>query len=276
MRRRTVVPFRAALAAALAVFFVALGANAPVANAAVCADYSNQAAAQRAQDTRDADGDGIYCETLPCPCARRGNQTSTPKPVAKPRRRRSQSRPARHTPRVLRAQAVIVHVVDGDTIRVRTSASGRSAGVRSIETIRLIGIDTPESVRPGTPVECGAREAKSNMLRIAFGDEARDTDDDGFADEDALNPLDVGALVTIKTDATQDRRDRYGRLLAYVNASHTGVDVAERQLAAGWASVFVFDRPFQRVRGYRRAASAARDAGRGDWSTCGGDFHSSR
>ena len=37
--------------------------------AATCADYPNQAAAQRAADTRDADGDGVYCESLPCPCA---------------------------------------------------------------------------------------------------------------------------------------------------------------------------------------------------------------
>jgi hypothetical protein len=37
--------------------------------AATCSQYANQAAAQRAHDTRDADGDGIYCESLPCPCA---------------------------------------------------------------------------------------------------------------------------------------------------------------------------------------------------------------
>ena len=39
------------------------------ASAATCSDYSNQAEAQRAADTRDADGDGIYCESLPCPCS---------------------------------------------------------------------------------------------------------------------------------------------------------------------------------------------------------------
>ena len=36
---------------------------------ATCSDYSSQADAQRAADTRDGDGDGIYCEALPCPCA---------------------------------------------------------------------------------------------------------------------------------------------------------------------------------------------------------------
>jgi len=39
------------------------------AQAATCSDYPNQAAAQKAHDTRDPDGDGIYCEDLPCPCS---------------------------------------------------------------------------------------------------------------------------------------------------------------------------------------------------------------
>jgi hypothetical protein len=45
-------------------------AGAPVALlAAKCSDYPNQKAAQEAGDARDADGDGIYCEDLPCPCS---------------------------------------------------------------------------------------------------------------------------------------------------------------------------------------------------------------
>jgi hypothetical protein len=39
---------------------------------ATCADFPTQAAAQRAHNTRDADGDGIYCESLPCPCLKPG------------------------------------------------------------------------------------------------------------------------------------------------------------------------------------------------------------
>ena len=50
--------------------------------AATCSDYSNQAEAQRAADTRDADGDGVYCESLPCPCAGPGTKhTSRSTPV---------------------------------------------------------------------------------------------------------------------------------------------------------------------------------------------------
>lgn len=45
---------------------------------ATCGDYPNQAAAQRAHDTRDADGDGVYCESLPCPCAKPGTRPPPP------------------------------------------------------------------------------------------------------------------------------------------------------------------------------------------------------
>jgi hypothetical protein len=54
------------------------------ASAATCSDYSNQAAAQRAADTRDADGDGIYCESLPCPCSTGAGSSPPPAPPPPP------------------------------------------------------------------------------------------------------------------------------------------------------------------------------------------------
>jgi hypothetical protein len=54
-------------------------------SAATCSQYSNQAAAQRAADTRDADGDGVYCESLPCPCASAGSAPAPSKPKAAPK-----------------------------------------------------------------------------------------------------------------------------------------------------------------------------------------------
>src|SRR3954452_15035633 len=76
VKRRIVIPFLAATAVAL----LASAAGHPVAvtpaHAATCGQYSNQAAAQRAHDTRDADGDGIDCESLPCPCATGGGGTA--------------------------------------------------------------------------------------------------------------------------------------------------------------------------------------------------------
>ena len=50
----------------------------PVEAAATCSDYANQREAQLRADTRDADGDGIYCESLPCPCLRPGTGGGAP------------------------------------------------------------------------------------------------------------------------------------------------------------------------------------------------------
>jgi hypothetical protein len=62
----------------------AFGAAPSTSFAATCADYPNQAAAQAAGDTRDADGDGIFCESLPCPCSTAAPGTSAPAPPAAP------------------------------------------------------------------------------------------------------------------------------------------------------------------------------------------------
>ena len=65
--------------------FVLLAFLAPSpASAATCASYSNQAEAQRAADTRDSDGDGVYCESLPCPCAGPGRSEPPPSTPARP------------------------------------------------------------------------------------------------------------------------------------------------------------------------------------------------
>ncbi len=66
----------AVLAVALAAAAAATLLSASPAAAKSCSDYPNQAAAQRAADTRDADGDGIYCEALPCPCSKRAGGNS--------------------------------------------------------------------------------------------------------------------------------------------------------------------------------------------------------
>ena len=54
----------------------------PGASAASCSDHATQAAAQRAGDTRDGDGDGLLCEGLPCPCAGSSDPGTAPAPGA--------------------------------------------------------------------------------------------------------------------------------------------------------------------------------------------------
>jgi micrococcal nuclease len=158
-------------------------------------------------------------------------------------------------------RARVTHVRDGDTIEVRAGGADR--------VVRLIGIDTPESVRPGTPVECGSLEAKDLMLRLMFT-RPRDTDGDGLADRDGGR----GRRLVLEGDRTQDDTDRYGRILRYVRLRRARRTLEERILAAGWAAVYVYaDRRFARFDAFVAAARAAKRARRGVYARCGGDFH---
>jgi micrococcal nuclease len=140
--------------------------------------------------------------------------------------------------------AVVVRPVDGDTLVAR--AGGRTFYVR------LLGIDTPETHRPGTPVECGGPEASKAM--------------------NVLAP--PGARIRLESDPTQDRVDRYGRLLAYVWLPD-GRLLETVQLESGWATTYVYaGRPVSLFPRLAAAAREARTTQRGVWSECGGDFHS--
>jgi hypothetical protein len=77
MRPLRAVLLLAAILAALCPLVGVAGAQPRAHAAATCADYPNQAAAQRAADTIDADGDGVYCESLPCPCAGPSTDSNT-------------------------------------------------------------------------------------------------------------------------------------------------------------------------------------------------------
>lgn len=133
--------------------------------------------------------------------------------------------------------ATVERVVDGDTVRVV------ARGFQT--TVRLVGIDTPETRRPGTPVQCWGPEATRRAERL----------------------LPEGARVRVTADPTQDRRDRYGRFLGYVTRVGMRVTVNYALVAAGDAKVYVYDRdrPFARVRSFRTAERRARAANLGLW-----------
>ncbi|MGK2877665.1 MAG: thermonuclease family protein [Solirubrobacterales bacterium] len=235
-----------ALVAALV--FAGCGTVTPTqSQAAVCADYANQQQAQERADTIDADGDGIYCELLPCPCsdATKNSQPSTPT--------------NEKSDKTYTYRGRITQVIDGDTLKVRYD--GR------VKTVRVIGIDTPESNKPNVPVECGAKEATSTAFEWAFKRKL-DRDGDGLYDHGR-----GGRTVMLRTDSTQDKTDKYGRLLAYVTSR--GRDFGQSQINKGWAEVFVFaNNPFTRFAAYEKSAVGAQGAELGVWAKCGGDFHS--
>ena len=172
--------------------------------------------------------------------------------------------PKKKRKRALRIKARITNVVDGDTIRVRAFGAKRK---RVHYTVRLIGIDTPQTLRPGKRIECGGKQATSNMFTVGFTD-PRDTDADGLMDVAGGK----GRRVTLTTDPTQDTFDGYDRLLAYaVTAAGTHLQVD--QLTRGWAKVVLHKRRFRQYKRFTRAQAAAKGASHGVWSNCGGNFH---
>lgn len=136
--------------------------------------------------------------------------------------------------------AVVDRVVDGDTLVALVD------GERA--RVRLIGVDAPESVRPDHPVEC-------------FGPQAA---------ERAADLLPEGAPVRLEADPTQDRRDDFGRLLAYVFVPGEDRPVNQVLVAEGYARVRVYGgRPFRDLGLFRADEARARASGRGLWGACG-------
>ena len=128
-------------------------------------------------------------------------------------------------------RGTVTHIVDGDTLDVRLT-SGKT------ERIRLIGIDTPER---GV---CYFSQATTRARQLAMSKQ-----------------------VVLRGDATQDTRDRYGRLLAYVWLPG-GKDLGYQLIAGGFAKVYVYRNPFERLSAYRNAGAGAKSATAGQWKAC--------
>jgi micrococcal nuclease len=126
----------------------------------------------------------------------------------------------------------VERVVDGDTIVL---AGG--------ERVRYIGVDTPESVKPGTPVQCFAKAASRFNARLVEGKRVR-----------------------LRYDA--ERQDRYGRTLAYVYREADGLFVNAELVRRGYATTLTIPPNVAHADDFRKLASAARRAGRGLWSSC--------
>lgn len=84
-------------------------------------------------------------------------------------------------------EARVVRVVDGDTLVVATESDPEL-------TVRVLGVDTPETVKPDTPVECYGPEASEFVHEL----------------------LPSGTIVGLATDLSQPATDKYGRALRHV------------------------------------------------------------
>ena len=132
--------------------------------------------------------------------------------------------------------ASVERVVDGDTLVVHVS--GRR------ERVRLIGMDTPESVKPNTPVQCFAVEASNHTKAL----------------------LPAGTPIRLVGDVEQ--RDRYKRLLAYVYRARDNLFVNLALVRDGYAVPYTFPPNVAHTAEFVAASAEARNAGRGLWSAC--------
>ena len=129
----------------------------------------------------------------------------------------------------------VTKIVDGDTIHV--ALGGRE------EKVRYIGMDTPETHKPGTPVQCFGRAASAFNARLL-----------------------EGRTVDLRTDS--ETRDRYGRLLAYVYRRPDGLFVNAELVRQGYATILTIPPNVAHAAEFLRLQRAAREAGRGLWGAC--------
>ena len=141
--------------------------------------------------------------------------------------------------------ALVLRVVDGDTIDIRDDVRGRLR-------VRILGIDTPETKKPGFTVGCWGPEA------TAFAEVTM-----------------VGQRVALQPDPSQDRTDRYGRTLAYLVRADNW-DYSVEAARAGTAKSYVYGgSPVSRHGAIEAAEAEARTALRGLWgSPCNGHIES--
>ena len=132
-----------------------------------------------------------------------------------------------------RFDATVVHAVDGDTIVVEVA--GRT------ERVRILGADTPETVDPRKPVQCYGPEASAYSKAHLSGR-------------------------SVRLEFDVERRDRYGRLLAYVLVD--GKRYEDDLLRRGLARLLVIPPNGSHARTMLAEELAARRARRGLWGAC--------
>ena len=135
-------------------------------------------------------------------------------------------------------EGTVVRVIDGDTVDVDLDGSR--------ERVRLIGVDTPESVARDRPVQCFGVEASARTKEL----------------------LPEGTAVRLERDEVS--RDQFGRLLAYVYRADDGLLVNLELIEGGFADAVTFGDNEALYDTFVAAESSARADGVGLWSACGG------
>lgn len=147
------------------------------------------------------------------------------------------SRETSEAPKVEGSNVVkVTRVIDGDTIQVLLSGK--------VETVRLIGIDAPETVDPKKPVQCFGRQASDKAKEML-----------------------ENKSVLLENDPTQGERDKYKRLLDFVFLQD-GTNFDQFMLRQGYAREYTYKTPYKYQKEFRAAQELARNEKLGLWSSC--------
>lgn len=157
--------------------------------------------------------------------------------------------PSRTTPPGVPAGAQLAtvdRIVDGDTLDVRAKRPGRVLRAKAPVTVRLLEVDTPETVAPGEPVQCFGPAATRFVT-------------------DLVGP---GTEVYVLPDV--ERTDRYGRVLLYLwtRTGDRAVFVNRQLVITGHARAALYEPNDRYIDVMRKAETQARNAGRGLWGAC--------
>lgn len=131
---------------------------------------------------------------------------------------------------------VVTDVLDGDTFEVKIG--------KEKVTIRMLGIDTPETLDPRKPVQCYGKESSEEAKKL-------------------LDKREVKLVI----DKTQYLTDKYGRILAYVYRDD-GLFINKFLLEKGFAREYTYSKAYELQEEFREIEQKSKIEKEGLWSTC--------
>jgi micrococcal nuclease len=127
----------------------------------------------------------------------------------------------------------VIKVIDGDTIEVYEN--------KKIERVRMIGLNTPETVDPRKPVECFGVEASTKL-------------------KDLLS----NQIVRLESDETQTNLDKYGRQLRYVYLNNENIN--QKMIEEGYGFEYTYKTPYKYQKEFKESQKRAQQKSSGLWN----------
>lgn len=148
----------------------------------------------------------------------------------------------------------VTRVIDGDTLEIdfdigdSKGSLASDASITGIHKIRLLGINTPETVDPRRPVQCYGKEASAYLKSLIQGE-----------------------YVQLEYDDTQGQYDKYNRILAYIYTQDAQM-INKKMIAEGYAYEYTYNTPYKYRDSFKAAQTIAERESRGLWSagSCNG------